>query len=216
MKFRTTITAVAVSVGLAGLLVIPVQADEALFPPQKVIETTSNTLQTNLRKKEFKKDFVRANRFVEEVVDPHVDFNRVSSLVLGRIWKNATTDQKNAFKKEFRRLLIRTYTRAFLEYAEWKIDYLPLRMKADGKKVLVKTKILRPGARPISVEYRMILKGNAWNFYDVVIEGISLVTNYRTSFRNEVAKTGSLDDLIHRLAMRNDKALGIASPNSQG
>ena len=87
MKIRITIASVAMWMGLAGLLVSPVHADGELLPPQKVIETTSNTLQTNLRKKEFKKDFVRANRFVEEVVDPHVDFDRVSSLVLGRTYQ---------------------------------------------------------------------------------------------------------------------------------
>ncbi|MEN8261743.1 MAG: ABC transporter substrate-binding protein, partial [Pseudomonadota bacterium] len=136
-----------------------------------------------------------------------VDFNRVSALVLGKNWKKASGDQKARFKKEFKALLIRTYAAAFTEYASWKIRYIPLRMRPDDKKVVVKTEILQPGARPVAVNYRMINKKGDWKVYDIIIEGISLVTNYRTTFKNEVAKSGSLDSVIERLADRNTAAL---------
>ncbi len=192
---------------LAAFGAAQVQAEESLLPPQQIIKETSDKLQQELKSKEMKGDFAQAKRFVEKVIDPHVDFNRVSALVLGKNWKRASPDQRERFRKEFRELLIRTYAAAFTEYSSWSIRYLPLRMKPDDRKVIVKTQILQPGARPVAVNYRMINKKGGWKVYDIIIEGISLVTNYRTTFKNEVAKTGSLDSVIQRLAERNTAAI---------
>jgi len=135
-----------------------------------------------------------------------VDFERVSHLILGKFWKTATPQQQVRFKKEFRTLLVRTYTTAFTEYANWTIRYLPITLNQDDDKALVRTEILQEGAKPVAVNYRMVNINNDWKVYDVLIQGISLVQNYRASFTSEVSRTGSLDQLIDELAQRNISA----------
>lgn len=196
-------------IAISGLLfliaLVPVHAEETLPPPQLVIQATSEALQQALKEGGAKDDFDKTKVIVERVLDPRVDFDRLSMLVLGKHWKNATADQKTRFKREFRILLIRTYAAAFSSGSDWTVDYLPLRMKPDDKRVVVKTKIIRAGSPPFEIAYRMIKLGGTWKVYDVIIEGISLAVNYRTSFRNDVAKTGSLDSVIELLAKKNQQ-----------
>lgn len=182
------------------------QADQ-LLAPQLVIQNTSDILQKNLQQDQYKKDFVKATQFVDKTIDPHVDFNRVSALVLGKYWKTANPAQKDRFRQEFKTLLVRTYATAFTEYADWTIRYLPLKMEPNEDKVVVKTEILQPGAAPTAVDYRMANVSGQWKVYDILIEGVSLLQNYRTSFGQEIAQTGSLDGVINRLAERNSTAL---------
>ncbi|AAU91096.1 MULTISPECIES: MlaC/ttg2D family ABC transporter substrate-binding protein [Methylococcus] len=178
---------------------------EQLSPPQQVIQQTSNQLQSSLQKPEYKEDFRKATELVERIIDPHVDFERVSILVLGKYWKTATPDQRERFKKEFRTLLVRTYTTAFTEYSNWNIRYLPMQEGAEPGKTMVRTEVLQEGAQPIAVNYRMVQTGGEWKVYDVLIEGISLLQNYRTSFTQQVAQTG-LEPLIKELVQRNANA----------
>lgn len=180
-----------------------------LSAPQIAIESTSNKLKDKLQDESFTKDFAQINIFVDNVINPHVDFNRISALVLGKLWKKATKEEKLRFKEEFKRLLIRTYSRAFLEFKDWSVRFLPLKMKEDTRKVIVKTEILQPGIQPLSVNYRMVLSRGEWKVYDIMIEGVSLVTNYRTSFKNEVKKSGSLMTVIDQLEKKNTAALSV-------
>ena len=204
-------------VALNGLMIFALsvfghslKADESLLPPQKVIQEIATTLQERLRDEDFKSDVPKAREFVLAVVEPHLDFNRFSAYVLGKHWKKTNLDQKKRFKKEFKTLLVRTYTTAFSEYADSEIRFLPLAFKPEDKKIIVKTEVLQPGAAPIALSYRMINKRGSWKVYDVIIEGISLVTNYRSSIKNEIARTGSLDIVIEHLAERNSEAANSA------
>lgn len=178
-----------------------------LIEPQRVIEDTSNELKVRMQEPGFTKDFKKITEFVHSVIYPHADFDLISSLVLGKLWKNATPSEKEAFKKEFQTLLIRTYSRAFVEFKEWSVRFLPINSDGDQRKVMVKTEILQPGLQPIAVNYRMLFNRGEWKVYDILIEGVSLVTNYRTSFKNEVERTGSLQEVINQLAKRNSEAL---------
>lgn len=211
MKFTKTSFGLASWAGalalLLSLLSVAARAEEALLPPQQVIQKTADQLQVNLQKPEYKNDFKKATSFVDHALESNVDFERVSIMILGKHWKTATPVQKERFKKEFRLLLVRTYTTAFTEYANWKIRYLPLEMNPGDNKALVKTEILQPGAQPVAVNYRMVNEHNDWKVYDVLIEGISLLQNYRSSFGDEIARTGSLDQLIAHLAERNATAM---------
>lgn len=179
-----------------------------LSAPQQVIQQTSDKLQAKLKDKAFASDFAKFNQFVNEVIFPHTDFDRISALVLGKLWKTATPEEKSRFKKEFQILLVRTYSRAFIEFKEWSVRFLPLESEEGASKVVVKTEILQPGLQPIAVNYRMFLgESNQWKAYDIMIEGVSLVTNYRTTFSNEVQTKGSLTAVIDDLAKRNVEAL---------
>lgn len=186
---------------------------EELLPPQQAIQKASIQLQDRLQDASFTKDFGKINQFVKEVIYPHTDFDRIAALVLGKLWKTATIEQRERFKQEFQTLLIRTYSRAFVEFKEWSVRFLPLQMEKDATKVIVKTEVLQPGLQPVSVDYRMLLSQGEWKAYDIIIEGVSLVTNYRTTFSNEVQTKGSLDAVIDSLVKRNNEALAGKTPH---
>jgi len=187
-------------------VVLPLHA-ENLVPPQQLIEETSNKILEELRRIDYKVDFAKAVEIVNKHIEPHVDFDRFAALVLGKYWRKATPDQRRRFKKEFKTMLIRTYATAYGEYAEWEIHFKPVRnWKPDARKVVVRTEFVQRGKEPAEVDFRMIRRGDEWKVYDVIIEGVDLVKNYRTTFGEEIAKTGSLDSLIDRLAELNRKA----------
>ncbi len=183
-----------------------------LLPPQQAIEGASSKLQQKMQDKSFLKDFAKVAHFVNEAILPHTDFDRISSLVLGKHWRTATPDERDHFKQEFQTLLVRTYSRAFVEFKDWSIRYLPIEMEGEATKVIVKTEVLQPGLQPVAVNYRMFLSNGEWKAYDIMIEGVSLVTNYRTTFSNEIQTKGSLTAVIDSLAKRNTEAL--AAKNS--
>lgn len=184
-----------------------------LSAPQLAIQQASEKLQARLQDKSFTTDFAKINQFVNDVIRPHTDFDRISALVLGKLWKSATNDERERFKHEFQTLLVRTYSRAFVEFKEWSVRFLPLEMEDGANKVVVKTEILQPGIQPIAVNYRMFLGTDGqWKAYDIMIEGVSLVTNYRTTFSNEVQTKGSLSAVIDSLAKRNVEALAGKAP----
>lgn len=141
----------------------------------------------------------------EEKILPNFNFLRVSRLVLGKNWTRATPEQRTAFQAEFRTLLLRTYATALSKYKDQTIEYLPLRMTDGAKTASVKTKILQSGGQPIAVNYSLAREGETWKVYDIVIEAVSLVTNYRGQFSQEVRQNG-LDSLIKKLADKNTAA----------
>ena len=138
----------------------------------------------------------------EEKIVPNFNFDHVCKLVLGKNYSKATKEQQEAFEREFRSLLIRTYASALSKYRNQTIEYKPLRDAADDKDVVVKTQILQPGGQPLAVDYSLEQIGDVWKVYDITIEGVSLVTNYRGQFSNEV-RQGGMDGLIQKLADKN-------------
>lgn len=177
-----------------------------LIAPQLTIEDTSNKLKQHLQDPNFSKNFQNITEFVNQVIYPHVDFDLISSLVLGKMWKDATPVDKDKFKKEFQTLLIRTYSRALFELKDWSVRFLPLNGENLDKKVMVKTEILQPGLQPISMNYAMLNMNGDWKVYDIVIEGVSLVNQYRSGFKND-AERSSLQDVINQLTKKNADAL---------
>ncbi len=141
----------------------------------------------------------------EEKILPNFDFDRVCRMVLGKNWKTATPEQQASFQKEFRSLLLRTYATALSKYKDQVIEFKPMRAEAGAKNVSVKTQILQSGGQPIAVDYSLAKVENGWKVYDIVIEGVSLVTNYRSQFSNEI-RTNGLDSLNKKLADKNKAA----------
>jgi phospholipid transport system substrate-binding protein len=178
-----------------------------LSTPEQAIEQASNKLKVKMQDPGFTKDFKQITVFVEETIYPHVDFDRISALVLGKNWKLASDTEKTQFKQEFKTLLVRTYSRAFIEFKDWSVQFLPLTKDENPDKVIVNTEVLQPGRKAIAVNYRMMKSGSEWKAYDILIEGVSLVTNYRSSFKSDIERTGSLASVIESLAKRNKEAL---------
>jgi len=178
-----------------------------LQEPQQVIQGISDQLRQKLQNKAFTSNFAQVTRFVDGVIQPHTDFNVIAPLVLGKHWKTASPDERERFKNEFRTMLVRSYSRAFVEYNDWTLRFQPIEASGDAKKVIVKSEVLQPGQNPVQVNYRMFFGSDGWKVYDIIIAGVSLVTNYRSSFSEDIQKKGSLAALIDSLAKRNAEAL---------
>ena len=175
--------------------------------PREVIQSISDRLRQVLRedRERLRTDRDYVFQLADEILLPHVDFNRVSGLVLGRYWRDATPEQRKRFSEEFRKMLVRTYATAFHELDDWEIRFKPTRETPNNPKdVIVATEVVPAQSEPWSVVYRMHLRDGRWKAYDVKIEGVSLVTNYRSSFARQV-RSGGMDKLIDRLAALNQR-----------
>lgn len=192
---------------LLGLMPAAKVIAEDLQPPQQIIQSVSTQLQQKLKDKSFTKNFAQVTQFVNGVISLHTDFDKIAPLVLGKNWKTATTGEQERFKHEFQTLIVRTYSRAFIEYNDWTMRFMPLEMSNEATKVIVKTEVLQPGLQPVDVNYRMFLSNGEWKVYDIMIDGVSLVTNYRSTFNDEIQTKGSLSAVIDNLAKRNAEAL---------
>ena len=186
-----------------ALLALPALAT-TLEAPQQVIKGVSDQLMGILRsdRQLLEKDPTYVYRVAEDVFSPHIDFDRVASLAMGRYWRRADTGQRAAFIRGFKRLKLHTYATALRELSDWEVTYTPLRMRPDQTEAVVRTQVNRDGGQPVDVEYRMHLRQGAWLAYDVKIEGISLISNYRSSFTT-VARNKGIDGLIEELAAMN-------------
>jgi phospholipid transport system substrate-binding protein len=174
---------------------------------QQIVEDTASQIKVRMRDEVFAKDFKKVTVYVDGLIETHTDFELIANLVLGKLWKEATDNQKQQFNNEFRTLLVRTYSRAFMEINNWTINYLPIIPLSDEKKVVIKTQVIQSGQKPISIDYKMYNAGEQWKIYDLIIEGVSLVTNYRTIFKNDNEKSKSLDSIIDDLKLKNTNAL---------
>lgn len=141
---------------------------------------------------------------IDAKVLPHFDFNQMTTLAVGRYWRQATPAQQQALVKEFRTLLVRTYANALAEFNNQVIEFKPFTMAANATDVTVQTQVKQPGAQPIPIDYSMEKTDTGWKVYDVSIDGVSLVTNYRSSFGTEIRNSG-VDGLIRTLATRNQQ-----------
>lgn len=139
---------------------------------------------------------------VEEKVLPRFDFVRMTRLAVGKSWRTATPEQKQALVQEFHTLLVRTYAKVFAVYRDQVVEIKPFRMVADVDEATVKTSINKPGAQPVLVDYEMIRTPEGWKAFDVIIEGVSMVTSYRGTFASEIDQ-GGIDRLIKVLADKN-------------
>ena len=141
-------------------------------------------------------------QLVEAKVLPHFNFERMTQLAVGRNWRHANPEQQKALIDEFRTLLVRTYTAAFSQYRNQSVEYKPLRIGAGDTDVVVRSLIKQPSGQPVGIDYNMEKLGAAWKVYDVKIEGISLVENYRSTFNSEIQKSG-VEGLIKTLRDKN-------------
>jgi phospholipid transport system substrate-binding protein len=151
---------------------------------------------------------------VEAKVLPHFDFSRMTALAVGRHWPRASAEQKNLLSSEFRTLLVRTYSNALSTYKNQIIEFKPLRAAAEDTEVTVRTQVRQSGAAPISIDYNMERTSSGWKVYDIVVGGVSLVTNYRETFNSEV-RYGGVDGLIKSLASKN-RSLEVQASANQG
>ena len=147
-------------------------------------------------------DTRKAVELVETKVLPYFDFAHMTRLAVGKDWKQASADQKAQLTQEFKTLLVRTYSNALTQYRNQVIDFKPLKAKPEDTDVIVRTEVRQAGAKPVQIDYALDKQADGWKVYDVMVAGVSLVTNYRDSFGQEV-RAGGIDGLIKSLKDKN-------------
>lgn len=150
-------------------------------------------------------DQARIREVIETRLTPYFDFERMTALAAGRGWRQATPEQKIVLAGQFKTLLVRTYSGALNQYRDQTIKYLPLRSDAGATDVTVRTQVEQPGQAPVQIDYSMEKTASGWKAYDVVVGGVSLVTNYRDEFNAEIQR-GGIDGLIKALEAKNGGA----------
>ena len=149
----------------------------------------------------------RALELVEAKVIPNFNFPHMAALALGKEWRKATPAQQKRLTSEFQDLLVRTYSNALTSYKNQRVIYKPFRMNAGDTDVLVRTEVDEPGRKAVQLDYSLEKIAAGWKVYDVNVAGISLVTNYRDQFAQEV-RSGGIDGLIQSLAAKNKSLQG--------
>jgi len=189
-------------------LLLPVTAGAQVLAPDSgpdvLVKSVTNEVLDIVRKdKDIQSgNHQRAIDLVETKVLPHFDFTRMTQLSLGRDWRTATPAQQKILADEFRTLLVRTYSSALNEYKSQVIEFKPFKMKPGDTDVKVRTQISQSGGRPIPLDYYLEKLPQGWKVYDIEVDGISLVINYRESFAAEVRK-GGIEGLIKSLQAKN-------------
>ncbi|MCE9633272.1 MAG: ABC transporter substrate-binding protein [Methylophilales bacterium] len=191
---------------LVLLLSSGVNAD-TMSPDAMVQNTANEVLEILKSNKDVKNgDMNKMGKLVEAKIATKFDFDRMSGLMLGQAWSSASKQQQDQFTFEFRSLLVRTYSSALSKYRDQTIEYKPLQSGAGDSDVKVKTQIVQPSGTPIPLDYRLGKIEDNWKVYDVIIDGVSLVTMYRGQFSEEV-KLNGLNGLIQRLSDKNKQSL---------
>ncbi|MFO7603042.1 MAG: ABC transporter substrate-binding protein [Gammaproteobacteria bacterium] len=185
-------------------------------PPDALLKDAANKMITELnnQRAELKGNPARVQALVEEILLPSVDVINSAKLVLGKYWRTASKEQKIGFIKEFRTLLLRFYSSALAEYLSTNdellelemISFHPVHIEAGREDITVRSTVTPKKGEPVPVNYHMHLTRNGWKVYDVSVEGVSVITTYKTSFANEIRQQG-LDSLITSLGERNAKLL---------
>jgi phospholipid transport system substrate-binding protein len=192
------------SLALAFLLGIVPLASVAQEAPDALVRRTTDEVLAIIKSD---KDLQAGNsrkvaELAEQKVLPHFDFTRMTRLAVGRNWARASDAQKEALTKEFRTMLVRTYSNSLTQFRDQKIDVKPLKASPQDNEVTVRTAVIQQGGPPIPIDYAMARSGTEWKVYDVVIDGASLVTTYRGSFNDQIQK-GGIDGLVKTLQDRN-------------
>lgn len=184
------------------LLIVPAPAALAAdAAPDALVKATVGDVLAVIKQN---KDKQALRALAEQKVLPHFDFRRMTQLAVGAPWRQANPAQQQALENAFRTLLVNTYTNALSVSATGSqtVEVKPAQAKSGQDEVIVKTTVKDSGRPPIAIDYLMAKSADGWKVFDVVVENLSLVTNYRGSFASEVSRSG-VDGLIKVLDEKN-------------
>lgn len=200
------------ALGLAALLITIGNASAAeaaveIGPKGLIEKTTGEFLQAVADNREaILEDPDLAHKLVDEIVTPHIDVDATGRYMLGKHWRRGTPEQRDRFLYELRKMLVRSYANALAEYkAGDQINYISERVSEDGNLAVVRVQIPRPrNNQLVDVSYRLHKSNGEWKVFDVTIEGVSMVTTYRSTFRTKLDHQG-LESVIEELAALNNR-----------
>lgn len=201
----------------AGLLAALVLAGavQTAPAPDEVVRTATGSLQGLIAQnhEKYRADKAAFYKMVNETVVPYFDTRYITQLILGRNWKTATPEQRARFETAFKNMLIRSYADALLQYYDSvKAEIRPAQMAPDAKQATVRTDVLRKDGPPVPLEFKMRLVDDTWKVWDIRVENISLVTNFRSQVAAQVKQSG-LDAVIQKLESGQQV---VAPPNTEG
>lgn len=176
-----------------------------VVPPDELVRTTSEQVLKMAAEDAATRNgnSARLVELIETRVVPHFDMKKVTRLAVGRPWRDATAEQQVTLVREFQTLLVRSYAAAYTAYRQVKVEVPPLKLSGGEDEVVVKTRILLPGgAPPVGVDYSMGRSDAGWKVFNVTVDGVSLVTTYRSEFAAQI-QNGGIDGLIGYLRERN-------------
>lgn len=211
-KLSQLIVSLCLSAGMALAPSAFAQANEA--PDQLIKRLSTEIIDSAKTDKEIQAgNRKRIDEMVEVKVLPHINFDRMTSLAVGKNWRGATPEQQKQLVSEFRTLLVHTYSGAISQIKDQKVEFKPLRAAADDTEVEVKSVVIQARGEPLQLSYRLEKSANGWKIFDINVLGAWLVETYKGSFAAEVNKTG-VDGLIKTLVEKNKKLAALAAKKS--
>jgi len=165
------------------------------------------THEINQNREKYRKNPEALYSLVNKVVLPHFEFRYMSRIVLGRYWRQATPGQRKRFTQAFKSLLVHTYANSLLKYSDHKIIWKPVHAKDNAQRVTIRSEVELEHGSPVPINYRAVLENGQWKVYDVAVDGVSLVTNYRSSFAIQARRNG-IDKLIERIQKKSEQKAG--------
>ena len=199
-RWMSWFSAAALTVGC-----VAAQAQALKAPDVLIKEVSSDVIDAVKADKSIQAgDVQKVIALVDSKVLPYFNFQRMTSLAVGKNWRQATPEQQKALQNEFKTLLVRTYAGALAQVKDQTVQLKPMRSSPEDNEVVVRTEVRGKGD-PIQLDYRLEKAADSWKIYDVNVLGVWLVENYRNSFAQEIS-TGGIDGLITKLAERNKAA----------
>ena len=207
----------ALAIALTGIVAAPIHAQDAAKPAADAAQQTPSQIVTLIadqlskaidgHRQELKNNPEKLISVINTVFLPHFDVDFASILVLGMHARQATPDQRARFAQAFYNSITHRYAEGLLDYTRGRVKVLPDNGPLNGSRSIVRTQVLLDSGKTVSVDYAFhkAMDGQ-WKAYDVIIEGISYITNYRNQVDIEIRKEG-LDQLITNLQTQGDKAL---------
>ncbi len=185
-------------------LITQATANAAALPSQIVQETSEKILEIiNKDAAKLQSDPEEVERLVDEILLPVIDLHAFAKLILGHNWRKASPEQRQRFVREFKGMLVRTYTKYLVDYSGTKVSLVPKKgSQQDPERQIVFTEVVVSGKPPLAVDYSFRFNDGKWKAYNVTVDGLSLVHLFRTDYTREINET-SLDALIERLSKAN-------------
>lgn len=176
--------------------------------PRELIEASAQKMLKELdaNRAAYRKDPKRVHQLVDDVLLPHFDTQYAARMVLGKHWRTATADQRRRFVDAFYQSLLENYGTALLEFTADKLVVLPFKGDASATNATVRTEVKTSSGTRVPVNYAMRKTPDGWKAWDVTIEGISYVRNFKTDFGSEIDQKG-LDAVIQRLEKDGPKPI---------
>lgn len=195
----------------------PAAADATQPMPAQIVQTIADQLASAIEghRDELKKNQEKLISVIDEVFLPHFDLDYASILVLGQHAREATPAQRERFAKAFYNSITHRYAEGLLNYTRGRVKVLPFKGDLNDKRTVVRTQVVLDDGKLVSIDYAFRKGRNGdWKAYDVIIEGISYVTNYRNQVDAEIRKVG-IEQLITNLETQGEKSLATMAKDNK-